>query len=132
MAFYGHIPGRAILFLPVFIALALLASIVVGIGLSALNVSFRDVRYLLPFMTQLWMLATPIAYPSSLMPRALREVYGLNPMAGVVEGFRWALLAAAPEPPWTMMAVSIGTLFLGLFVSLKFFFRVERTVADLV
>jgi lipopolysaccharide transport system permease protein len=132
MTIYGHAPSRAVLALPLFIALALAASVAVGVGLAALNVSFRDVRYTLPFLTQLWMLATPIAYPSSLIPPVLRPLYGLNPMAGVVEGFRWSLLATAPEPPWRMIGISIFTLLIALVFSARYFFKVDRTVADIV
>ena len=82
--------------LPVFLLLALVTALGVGLWLSAANVMFRDVRYTLSFLVQLWLFATPVAYPSSLLPEPWRTVYGLNPMAGVVEGFRWALLAAPP------------------------------------
>ena len=83
---------RTSLWLPLFLLLALVTSLGVGLWLSALNVQFRDVRYVVPFLTQFWMFATPIAYPSSLLAEPWRTLYGLNPMVGVVEGFRWALL----------------------------------------
>src|SRR5690606_33540570 len=93
MAFYGIVPGTAVLVLPAFLLLALTTALGVGLWMSALNVMYRDVRYTLGFLVQLWLFATPVAYPSSLLPEPWRTVYGINPMAGVVEGFRWALLA---------------------------------------
>ncbi len=93
MLYYGIVPSVNLLWLPFFLALACTASLGIGLWLSALNVQFRDVRYVIPFLTQLWLFATPIAYPSSLLSEPLRTLYGLNPMVGVVEGFRWALLA---------------------------------------
>jgi len=98
MLYYGVTPSRNILALPLFISLAVIASLGVGMWLSALNVQFRDVRYVVPFITQFWMLATPIAYPSSLLSDPWRTLYGLNPMAGVVEGFRWSLLGLNTPP----------------------------------
>ena len=128
---YGVRPTPALLALPPSILLALLAAVALGLGLSALNVRFRDVRYALPFLTQFWMFATPIAYPSRLLPPAWRTLYGLNPMAGVVESFRWALLGhVAPEPG--MVAVSALVVLLGLYASLRYFFSVERGMADVI
>src|SRR5882672_7033413 len=98
MAYYGIHPTAAILVLPVFIVFAVAAAMSGGLWLSALNVQFRDVRYTIPFLTQFWMFATPVAYPASLVPEQYRALYGLNPMAGVVEGFRWALLGKAQGP----------------------------------
>ena len=95
---YRITPGWAIVLLPLFLILATLTALAVGLWLSALNVKYRDVRYTIPFLTQFWLFATPIAYPSSLVPEQWRAFLGLNPMAGVVEGFRWALLGqTAPE-----------------------------------
>lgn len=110
--------------------LALVSSLGVGLWLSALNVQFRDVRYVVPFMTQFWMFSTPIAYPSSLLEQPWRTVYGINPMVGVVEGFRWALLGTdtAPGP---IILVS-GTAAVVMLVGGAFYFRrMERTFADL-
>lgn len=129
MWYYGFWPSVAILTLPAFVVLAIVAAGAVGVGLSALNVRFRDVRYTLPFLTQCWFLATPIGYPSSLVPKPWRMVYGLNPMAGVVEGFRWALVGQA-EPFWPMLLVSIGMVALVMTVSFVYFMRVELTFAD--
>ena len=86
------------LWLPLLLLLALVTALGVGLWLSALNVQYRDVRYVVPFLMQFWLFATPIAYPSSLLSEPWRTVYGLNPMVGVVEGFRWALLGTEPAP----------------------------------
>jgi homopolymeric O-antigen transport system permease protein len=129
MAFYGTIPTWKVVWLPFFLLLALITCLGVSLWLSAMNVQFRDVRYMIPFLTQFWMFATPIAYPSSLLPEPWRTIYGINPMVGVVEGFRWALLDAhtAPGP---MVAVST-VVAVGLLVSGAFYFRrLERTFAD--
>ena len=92
MVYYGIVPTVAVLTLPLFLVLAIATALAVGLWLSALNVEYRDVRYTMPFLVQFWLFITPIAYPSSLVPEKWRRLYGLNPMAGVVEGFRWALL----------------------------------------
>ncbi len=131
MWFYGRMPTIAAWTLPLFLLLALITALGVGLWLSALNARYRDVQYTLPFLSQFWMFATPIAYPSSLIPEAWRVVYGLNPMAGVIEGFRWALLGAA-TPSWTLMLVST-VVALGLSVSGLYYFRwMERRFADIV
>ena len=131
MLFYGVWPGGNLLWLPLLLMLALITALGVGLWLSALNVMFRDVRYVVPFLIQFWLFATPIAYPSSLLDEPWRTVYGLNPMAGVVEGFRWALLGTA-NAPGPMLAVSsvmaIATLVGGAF----YFKRMEKTFADMV
>ncbi len=131
MLFYGIVPGTAILAAPLFVLLAVVTALAVGIWLSALNVQYRDVRYTIPFLTQLWLFATPVAYPSSLLSEPWRSLYGLNPMAGVVEGFRWALLGrtSAPGP---LIAVSVGAILLLLLGGLCYFTRMEQTFADIV
>ncbi len=131
MAYFGIIPGVAILTLPFFILLAVMTALGVGLWLSALNVQYRDVRYTIGFLIQFWLFATPVAYPSSLIPEGWRALYGLNPMAGVVEGFRWALLgkAAAPGP---LLAVSVGVVVLIFVSGLYYFRRMEETFADLI
>ena len=131
MLFYGIVPGIAALATPLFILFALATALAVGMWLSALNVQYRDVRYTIPFLTQLWLFATPVAYPSSLLPEPWRSLYGLNPMAGVVEGFRWALLGrtAAPGP---LIAVSLVAVLALLLSGLWYFTRMERTFADIV
>ncbi len=98
MLFYGIVPTLNVLWLPLLLLLALVTSLGVSLWLSALNVQFRDIRYTVPFLTQFWLFATPIAYPSSLLPEPWRTLYGLNPMVGVVEGFRWALLGTDTQP----------------------------------
>ncbi|HEV8674901.1 MAG TPA: ABC transporter permease [Methylomirabilota bacterium] len=131
MAYYGIVPTLAALALPGLVLLALLAALGVGLWLSALNVQYRDVRYTIPFLTQLWLFATPVAYPASLVPERWRPLVGLNPMSGVVEGFRWALLGG-PEPPRAMLGVSIVVVIAVLVGGLYYFRRMERTFADVV
>lgn len=131
MLWYGIAPGWQALYLPFFLLLAVVTSLGVGLWLSALNVEFRDVRYVVPFLTQFWMFATPIAYPSSLLSEPWRTVYGLNPMVGVVEGFRWALLGAKTAPGASLIVSSIAALFL-LISGAYYFRRMERTFADVV
>src|SRR2546422_2308857 len=131
MLYYGLVPTLNILWLPLFVLLSLVTSLGVGLWLSALNVEYRDVRYIVPFLTQFWMLATPIAYPSSLLHEPWRTIYGLNPMVGVVEGFRWALLGTRMAPGPIIAASSLAavvTLVSGAF----YFRRMEKTFADVV
>ena len=131
MWYYAIVPTGAIVLLPLFILLAIATALAVGLWLSSLNVKFRDVRYTIPFLTQFWMFATPVAYPSSIIPEGWRAFYGLNPMAGVVEGFRWALLGRA-EGPGPLLAVSVVAVVILLAGGLIFFRRTERTFADVV
>jgi lipopolysaccharide transport system permease protein len=105
LAFYGLVPGWQILALPAFVLLAVMTALAVGLWLSALNVQYRDVRYTINFLVQFWLFATPVAYPSSIIPAQWRVLYGLNPMVGVVEGFRWSLLGK-PESPSALVFVS--------------------------
>ncbi len=131
MLYYGVIPTINTLWLPLFFLLALITSLGVGLWLSALNVEFRDVRYTVPFLTQFWMFSTPIAYPSSLLSEPWRTVYGLNPMVGVVEGFRWALLGTNTAPGPIIVASSLAAL--AILVGGAFYFRrMEKTFADVV
>jgi lipopolysaccharide transport system permease protein len=128
---YGIVPTIRILWIPLFMLLALVTSLGVGLWLSALNVKYRDVRYAVPFLTQFWMFATPIAYSSSLLPDFWRTIYGLNPMVGVVESFRWALLNTSTAPGRTIAASSLAAM--ALLVSGAFYFRrMEKTFADVV
>jgi lipopolysaccharide transport system permease protein len=131
MLFYGISPARSIVILPVFLVMAVASALSVGLWLSALNVQFRDVRYTIPFLTQIWMFATPVVYPSSLVPERWRALYGLNPMAGVVEGFRWALLGRAADtgPLFWVSGVMVILLLAG---GLVYFRRMETTFADIV
>jgi len=121
----------ALLALPIFCVLALATALAVGIWLSALNVKYRDIRYVIPFLTQMWLFITPVAYASSLVPVQYRGVYGLNPMAGVVEGFRWGILGTR-SPSWLMISISLGMVLLLLVSGLFYFRRVERGFADIV
>lgn len=132
MLVYYHItPTSAVLTLPLFVLLAAATALGTGLWLSALNVRYRDVRYTIPFLVQFWLFATPVAYPSSLLPERWRLLYGLNPMAGVVDGFRWALLGKA-EPPGALLAVSVATAVLLVIGGLFYFRRMERAFADVV
>lgn len=117
--------------IPAFLLLALVTSLGVGLWLSALNVRYRDVRYTVPFLVQLWLFATPIAYPSSLLQDPWRTIYGLNPMAGVVEGFRWAMIGTQTQPgPLILVSATVSIL---LLIGGAFFFRrAERQFADVV
>jgi len=131
MLYYGIFPSARIVWLPLFLLLALATSLGVGFWLAAMNVQYRDINYVVPFIAQFWLFATPVAYPSSLLKEPWQTVYGLNPMAGVVEGFRWALLgtAGAPRPIIFVSAlVAIVLLVSGAF----YFRRMERTFADVV
>jgi lipopolysaccharide transport system permease protein len=131
MFYYGLFPTRNVIWLPFFLLLALVTSLGVGFWLSAMNVQFRDVRYAVPFITQAWFFLSPIAYPSTLLPLPWRTVYGLNPMAGVVEGFRWALLGTEVAPGPIVVVSSVVALL--IFVSGAFYFRrMEKTFADVV
>ncbi|PIQ82356.1 MAG: phosphate ABC transporter permease [Candidatus Omnitrophica bacterium CG11_big_fil_rev_8_21_14_0_20_64_10] len=129
MGFYGIVPTRAVVTLPLFLALAVGTALAVGFWLSALNVRYRDVRYTIPFLTQFWLFVTPIAYPSTLVPEKWRLLYGLNPMAGVVEGFRWALLGkqGPPDPLIFVSAAVVAVIGVG---GLIYFRKMERTFAD--
>ena len=120
MLFYGYFPTINTLWLPFFILLAIMTAVGVGLWLGAMNVKYRDVRYMVPFIIQAWLFATPVAYPSSLLTGTWQTLYGLNPMASVVEGFRWALLGT-DAVPGSMVAVSFVVSFLllisGIFIS---------------
>jgi lipopolysaccharide transport system permease protein len=131
MAYYHIVPTLMIFMLPLFVLLAIMTALAVGLWLSALNVQYRDVRYTITFITQFWLFATPVAYSSSLVPERWRALYGLNPMAGVVEGFRWALLGKT-EGPGAMLYVSTGVVILLLVGGLYYFRRMEQTFADVV
>lgn len=131
MVFYGTLPSAAVLALPLFFLLAFITAVGAGLWLSALNVEYRDVRHAVPFLAQLWLFATPIAYPSSLIQEPWRWVYGLNPMVGVVEGFRWSLLGIGQPPGALFLASALAALFL-LASGAYTFRRMERTFADVV
>ncbi|MFQ5681791.1 MAG: ABC transporter permease [Candidatus Binatia bacterium] len=131
MVFYGMVPTMALIALPLFILFALMTALGMSFWLSALNAQYRDIRYVLPFLTQVWFFVTPVVYPASMVPEAWRFLYGINPMTGVVEGFRWALLGNTEGPDATL-AVSF-TVVLAVFIgSLYYFTRVEETLADVI
>lgn len=131
MFWYGITPRWAILSLPLFITIALVAALSVGLWLAALNVRYRDVGHAVPFLIQIWMFASPVAYPVGLIPEKWRLLYSFNPLAGVIEGFRWALLGKE-SPDFRVIAVSTMVVFALLFGGLIYFKRTERTFADLV
>ncbi|MFB3765646.1 MAG: ABC transporter permease [Methanotrichaceae archaeon] len=128
--YYGFVPTTNIIWLPAFILLALATSLGVGLWLSALNVQYRDFQYTVPFLIQIWLYASPVVYASSLVPDKYRMIYGLNPMAGVIEGFRWALLGT--EPPSYMVFVSVMMVVLILISGSYYFKRMEKNFADIV
>ena len=131
MLYFGIVPGWQIVTLPGFLLLAVMTALAVGLWLSALNVQYRDVRYTINFLVQIWLFATPVAYPSSLIPEQWRWIYGLNPMAGVVEGFRWALLGRT-NAPGAMLWVSVAVVIVLLVGGLYYFRRMEQEFADVV
>jgi lipopolysaccharide transport system permease protein len=128
---YGIRPGPYIVLLPLLLVLAFLTVMGIGLWLSALNALYRDVRYLIPFIVQFWMLASPVAYPSSMVPERYRWLYGLNPMAGVIDGFRWALTGRG-QAPSTVLIASIVMVVVAVFGGLIFFNRMEGSIADRV
>jgi lipopolysaccharide transport system permease protein len=131
MLFYGFFPTINSLWLPVFVLLAIMTALGVGLWLGAMNVKYRDVRYMVPFITQVWLFATPVAYPSSMLTEPWRTLYGLNPMVSVVEGFRWALLGTdtAPGP---MLIVSFVAATILLLSGIFYFRRMEKSFADVI
>jgi lipopolysaccharide transport system permease protein len=131
MAYYRMVPTRAVIWLPAFMLLAVLTALGVGLWLSALNALYRDVRYVVPFLVQFWLFASPVAYPSSLVPAKWRWLYGLNPMAGVIEGFRWALTGHG-DPPSILLAASSGAVVLLVLSGLVYYHAMEGTIADVV
>jgi lipopolysaccharide transport system permease protein len=131
MAFYGVMPARtALMFIP-FLLLAVTTALGIGLWLSALNIQYRDVKYVVPFLAQLWMFATPVVYSSNSVPAKWRVLFGLNPMTSVVEGFRWALLGTRSGSS-PMMIISIAVVLLVLFSGIVYFRRMERSFADMV
>jgi lipopolysaccharide transport system permease protein len=130
LAWYHVTPSAAVVWLPLLIVLAAATAFAVSLWLSTLMVVYRDVRYVMPFFMQFWMFATPVAYPASLVPEKWRVLYGLNPMTGVVEGFRWALVGGPPPGPLVFVSAAAVTVLLvtGLF----FFRRLEGTFADVI
>ena len=131
MLWYGVAPGGRVIALPFFLLVAIVTALGVGLWLTALNVKYRDVRFVVPFLAQFWLYASPVAYATSLVPEKWRFIYGLNPMVGVIEGFRWALLGKS-SPDFGMMTVSLSIV-IGILVTGLFYFRkMEQTFADVV
>ncbi len=130
-ALYGQPLGWRLLWLPAFALLAVVLAAALGSALAAVNVRYRDVRYAVPFLIQVWLFASPVVYPASLIPAGWRWLYWLNPMAGVVEGFRWAVLRV-PLPPGGPLALSVLATVLLLAAAMVYFQRVERTFADVI
>ena len=131
MFIYGITPTINTLWLPAFLLLTLITSLGISLWLSALNVEYRDVKYVIPFLTQIWLFATPIAYSSSLLSEPWRTIYGINPMVGVVEGFRWALLGTNTQPGYMVLVSSVIAVLL-LITGAFYFRRMEKTFADTV
>lgn len=129
--YYGMVPTANVIWLPFFLVLAFITSLGASLWLSAMYVQFRDVRHIIPFLIQIWMFATPIVYPSSLLSEPWRTLYGINPMAGVVEGFRWALLGVG-QAPGPMILVSSLTAVALLLSGALYFRRMEKTFSDVV
>ncbi len=129
--YYRVTPGPWLAFVPLFLLLAMLTALGAGLWLAALNALYRDVRYVVPFLVQFWLFASPVAYPSSLVPPRWRGLYGLNPMAGVIDGFRWAVTGQNP-PSVAMLAASAGAVVAMVVAGLWYFRRMEATVADVV
>jgi lipopolysaccharide transport system permease protein len=130
MLVYGVMPTWQILWLPLLMALALLTALAVGLWLSALNVQYRDVSHIIPVLIQIWMYASPIVYPIERIPEKWRPLFGLNPMSGVIQGFRWALLGK--NPPDATFIVSVAIVAVTLFTGLIYFKHMERTFADTI
>ena len=131
MLYYGFIPTVNIIWFPFFVLLSMITALGVGIWFSAMNVQFRDVRYMIPFITQIWLFATPVAYPSSMLSEPWRTLYGLNPMVGVVEGFRWALLGTDAAPGMMFFVSSFVSLII-LISGIYYFRRMEKVFADVI
>jgi len=131
LVYYRIEPGKAFFLMPLFLLLAVLTALGMGVWLSALNAIYRDVRYVVPFLIQFWMFASPVAYPSTLVPEQWRWLYGLNPMAGVVEGFRWSLTGHG-QPPTVLLAVSAAMVLVLLAGGVIYFQKMEGTIADVL
>jgi lipopolysaccharide transport system permease protein len=131
MLIYGITPTLNSVFLPVFLVLTVVSALAASVWLSALNVKYRDVKYVVPFLTQIWLFATPIAYSASLLEEPWRTIYSLNPMVGVVEGFRWALLGAQTPPSYSTLVSALASMLI-LFAGALYFRRVEKGFADVI
>jgi len=131
MVFYGISPTSAVFFLPFFILIAMISALGIGLWLTALNVKYRDIKYIVPFLTQFWMYASPVAYSTTLVPEKWQWLYGLNPLVGVIEGFRWALLGKS-SPDLTMLFISLTIISFLLFSGIYYFKKMEKMFADII
>lgn len=131
MAWFGIVPTWGIVVLPLFFLLAMITALAIGLWLAPLNARYRDVGHTIPFLTQFWMFASPVVYPVSMIPESWRLLYSLNPMVGVIEGFRWALLGKG-DTDFSPMLVSVAVVFVLLVGGVVFFKRMERTLADVI
>jgi lipopolysaccharide transport system permease protein len=131
MLWYGVAPTWAVLLVPLFILECMVVSLALGLWLTALNVKYRDIGQIVPFVVQIWMYLTPIVYASSIVPQRYRALYSLNPLVGVIDGFRWAMLGQT-APSWSMLAISSSVVLLLFLTGLFYFRRVEQTFADII
>ncbi|MGH2718274.1 MAG: ABC transporter permease [Actinomycetota bacterium] len=131
MAVYGLAPARTVVFLPVFMVLAIISSLAVSLWLSALNVAYRDIHYAAPFFIQIALFLTPVTFPATLLPFRYRWLFALNPMSGAVEGFRWAITGAG-HPPWAPAGASLAIAGIVLVLGLRYFRKVEQFFADVI
>jgi lipopolysaccharide transport system permease protein len=131
MIFYGILPTAKLFLFPVFLFVEIFCALGVALWLSALNVKFRDVKYTLQFLTQIWLFATPVIYPTKIIPEKFKPIFALNPMTGVIEGFRWILLNT-PPPDFTIMGISTLMIFILFFSGVIFFYKLEKEFADIM
>ncbi len=131
LAIYQFSPGPELLLVPVFVLITVVTALAFGIWLTALNVKYRDIGMAVPFLIQIWMYLCPIVYPLDVVPQEYRSLYALNPMVGVVEGFRWSLLGTAP-PDWPMVGISLVVMLIVLVSGIAYFRKVETTFADII
>jgi lipopolysaccharide transport system permease protein len=131
MLYFDIAPTWNLIYLPLFLLLAVMTAAGVSYWLSALDVKYRDVRYTLPFLAQLWLFSTPVVYPSSIVPEGWRALFGINPMVGVVEGFRWVLLGTAPPDP-AMLLISLATVLVVFIGGLLYFAHIEQSLTDII
>lgn len=132
MAWYAYVPGWQILLLPVFVSVAILAAFGVGLWVAALNVKYRDFRFVVPFIVQIGLYISPVGFSSAIVPERWRMIYSLNPMVGVIDGFRWAILGDAASPDWRGLALSITIASVLFVIGLYYFRRTERAFADVI
>ncbi|MEB3273692.1 MAG: ABC transporter permease [Prochlorothrix sp.] len=132
MAWYNFVPSWRIILLPGFIGIAFAASMGAGLWLSSLNVQYRDFRYVVPFLVQFGLYISPVGFSSQLVPDRWRLLYSLNPMVGVIDGFRWAILGDGSQPYWPGFLLSVGLVLVLLVSGIWFFRKMERTFADVI